>query len=298
MKLRSLVIGLLFGFMTAAFAADEDGGMTAEQFEAQLNYQSGKITLPGKKAVLNVPTTFRYLDPVESKLILENAWGNPPGKETLGMLFPADVSPLTEEGWGVVITYVEDGHISDEDADAINYDEMLTEIQKGTEGANAARRDAGYPELHILGWAERPFYDKSARKLYWAKEIQFGGGAQNTLNYDIRVLGREGVLVMNAVAGMNQLALIKTRMQDVLAFTEFTPGNTYADFNESTDKVATYGIAALVGGALAAKTGLLAKLMALLVAGKKFLILAVVAVGAAVKRLFARKREPAAPATE
>jgi uncharacterized membrane-anchored protein len=36
--------------------------------------------------------------------------------------------------------------------------------------------------------------------MYWAKEINFGGDSENTLNYNIRVLGRKGVLLLNFIA--------------------------------------------------------------------------------------------------
>ena len=56
-----------------------------------------------------------------------------------------------------------------------------------------------------------PSYDAAAHKLYWAKELMFGTDMDHTLNYNIRVLGRRGVLVLNAVAEMKQLAVIRTR---------------------------------------------------------------------------------------
>ena len=114
--------------------------------------------------------------------------------------------------------------------------------------------------------------------------------SENTLNYNIRILGRKGVLVLNAVSGMSQLPTIQERMKDVLAYTEFSPGNGYADFDPDIDKTAAYGLAALVAGGAAAKAGLFAKLIAVAIALKKFLVLAVVAVFAAVRKLFARKQ--------
>ena len=116
------------------------------------------------------------------------------------------------------------------------------------------------------------------------------------LNYNIRVLGREGVLVLNAVADMSQLGRIKNEMQQVTAFTNFTAGNRYADFNDKTDKVAEYGIAALVAGGVAAKLGLFGKLFALLLAFKKLLILGGAAVVSAVYKFLGREKK--APAVD
>jgi len=58
--------------------------MTAEQFLATLKFQSGKIDLPGGIAALDLPPTFRYLNPEDSERLLVDAWGNPPGDKTLG----------------------------------------------------------------------------------------------------------------------------------------------------------------------------------------------------------------------
>ena len=169
------------------------------------------------------------------------------------MLFPAGASPVSDNGWGVVITYEEDGYVSDKDADSINYDSLIKEMKEGTAESNKEREKQGYQTVDLVGWAAKPYYDKDAHKLYWAKELAFGGNAEHTLNYNIRVLGRRGVLVLNAVAGMDQLASVEKDMRNVLAFTDFNPGYRYADFDSKTDKTATYGIAALVAGGLAAK---------------------------------------------
>jgi uncharacterized membrane-anchored protein len=91
---------------------------------------------------------------------------------------------------------------------------------------------------------------------------------------------------------MGQLDMIKTEMPKVLAMTEFDPGQRYADFNSSTDKIAAYGIGALVAGTLAAKAGLFAKLFAMLLAFKKVLIGGAIALFAALSRLFGRKSKP------
>ena len=125
--------------------------------------------------------------------------------------------------------------------------------------------------------------------MYWARELKAEGAQSHTLNYSIRVLGREGVLELNAVASMDDLDTIKREIPKVLAFTNFTDGNRYADYNPSTDKLASYGLAALVAGGLASKAGLFAKLGVLLLAGKKFIVLGVLGLAAFIGRLFKKK---------
>lgn len=286
---------LLLGCFTSAQAAEEQEGMTAEQFMASLRFQSGKIDLPNGIATLDLPANFRYLNPEDSARVLEQAWGNPPGGTTLGMIFPTNVSPLTQEGWGIVVTYEEDGHVSDADADSIDYKEMLENMQASMGEANEERKKQGYEPVTLVGWAESPSYDKSSHKLYWAKELAFGDAQQHTLNYNIRVLGRKGVLVLNAVAGMNQIGMIKAEMPQVLASTNFKAGNNYNDFDSSTDQVATYGIAALVAGGVAAKMGFFAKIFALLIAFKKVVLLGLIGLGVGIKKFFDMRKNKAKP---
>jgi uncharacterized membrane-anchored protein len=287
-----LVLGLLATtpFVTAQEAAPAGESFDPAQFEQSLQYRTGEIVLENGLATLRMSPAFRYLDAENTRKLLEQGWGNPDGAGTLGMIVPANESPMSENGWGVIITYEEDGYVSDDNADSINYDDLLKDMQESTRSDSAEREKAGYGTIELVGWAEKPTYDKANHKMVWAKDLRFDGGDQHTLNYNIRVLGRRGVLVLNAVAGMNQLGAVKTDMQDVLAFTEFNPGHTYGEFDASTDKVASYGLAALVAGGIAAKTGLFAKLIALLVAGKKLAIFAIAGIVAVLGRFFKRNR--------
>lgn len=272
--------------------AGEEKRITAEEFLASLKFQQGKITLPNNVATLNIPKTFRYLAPDDTERVLTMAWGNPSGSGTLGMIFPSDAGPLDENGWGVVLTYDDSGYVSDKDADEIDYKELLSGMQEESQADNEERAKLGYSTVDLVGWAEQPAYDSSTHKMYWAKELRFEGNDFNTLNYNVRVLGRSGVLVLNAVAGMNQLGQVKNSMKDVTAFTNFLPGHRYEDFDASTDRVAEYGIAALIGGAAAAKIGLFAKIGALLIAAKKFLIIGLIAVVAVITSLVRKKKKP------
>lgn len=297
---RLLAFLFAFALSCAAIAqeAPASAPQSAEQFLASLKYQDGQVTLPGGIATLNLPAGFRYLNPADTERVLHDAWGNPPGNQTLGMIVPANATVLSDEGWGVIITYDKDGHVKDDDAATIDYAGLLKDMQASVNEDNEQRRKEGYRAMTLVGWAEPPAYDKAAHKLYWAKEFSSEGASVHTLNYNIRVLGREGVLVLNAVAGMNQIDSIKREMKQVTAFTDFTPGNRYADFNASTDKVAEYGLAALIAGGVAAKLGFFGKLLAILIAAKKLVILAVAAIGGWLFKLFGRRKEGRAAAQE
>lgn len=265
-----LLASSCFSLVQAREGADK---VSPEQFEASLKPQSGKITLPGALATLNLPPNFRYLNQADAERLLVEGWGNPPVNQTLGMIVPSNVSLLSAAGWGVVVTYEKDGHVKDDDADEIDYEDLLKDLQEATQESNKERKAQGYAAMTLVGWAEKPRYDKASHKLYWAQELKTEGDTDSGLNYNIRVLGREGVLVLNAVSSMAQIEEIRKEMKHVTAATEFTSGNRYADYNAATDKTAEYGLAALVAGGVASKLGLFGKLLALLLAFKKFIII-------------------------
>ena len=252
----------------------------------------GEITLDKANAKLDVSSNYYFLDAKDAQSVLEDAWGNPPDNQILGMIFPAGASPLDMGVWGASIHFSGDGYVSDEDAHAIDYDELLTDMQESQTADNKWRSRNGYAPIEIIGWAETPSYNAETHKLYWAKEMKFGEEEHNTLNYDIRVLGRRGALVMSFIATMDELGDIRKAAPAVLEMAHFEPGATYAEYQPGVDKKAAYGIAGLIGGAaLAKKTGLLA---ALLLFGKKFIVFIVAGVvaafGAAKRFLFGGAR--------
>jgi uncharacterized membrane-anchored protein len=258
-----------------------------------LKFQQGEIVLRGGVAKITLPAGFRYLDATGTETVLSKIWGNPRGSGTLGMITPAKFDPLGDESWAVVLTFDEDGYVKDDDAAKIDYDALLKDMKKSTAAASTARQKDGYAPIELVGWAAAPRYDAVAHKMYWAKELKFGDSPEHTLNYNIRMLGRRGVLVLNAVAGMSQLKEVEAATPDLLRMVDFQDGHRYADFTPSTDKTATYGLAALVAGGIGAKAGLFKGLWLGILAFKKFIIIGVVALGALVKKIFDSRREAA-----
>ncbi|WP_338549517.1 DUF2167 domain-containing protein [Roseovarius phycicola] len=228
-----------------------------------IDLKQGVQNLP--RVTLDVPDDYYFVNSKDAETILHDIWGNPPGDFVLGMLFHKDGYFI--ENWGVEVFYEDTGYVSDSDAADMDYDALLANLRSDMQSENKWREQNGYERIELLGWAEPPHYEAEEHKLYWAKELAFEGYETNVLNYNIRVLGREGVLVLNFIADIENLAEVKSAAPDVLDMPSFTPGNTYADFNPSTDAVAAYGIGGLIAGKAAAKTGLLAAGVLLL---KKF----------------------------
>lgn len=274
----------------------EDGEILSEEEEyykwitqiwESLDRQTGTIAINEAGATMNVPENFYYLNAKDAERVLVEVWGNPPSETTLGMLFPAEMTPFDSDSWAVTIEYEEDGYVSDEDAGDLDYSELLEQMKDDTQAASEARVAQGYEEIELIGWAASPFYDAGSHKLHWAKEIRFGDEPLNTLNYNIRILGRKGVLVLNFIAAIDQKDLIESNLDSVLAIADFDQGSKYGDFNPELDTVAAYGIGALVAGKVLAKTGFLVLALAFL---KKFGIFILIGLGALLKGVFSRKK--------
>ena len=71
---------------------------------------------------------------------------------------------------------------------------------------------------------------------------------------------------------MDRLNEIEQATPAILQMVDFQQGHRYTDFNPSTDKVATYGLAALIAGGVLAKAGFFKLLIAGALAAKKFVI--------------------------
>jgi uncharacterized membrane-anchored protein len=252
---------------------------------ASLHPRTGNIAIPEADATLALGDAYYFLDKDETRRVLVDVWGNPPDAAdgVLGMVIPKGGTPYS--AWGAVVTFEKTDYVSDDDAATANYDSYVTEIQKGEKDDNEKRKKDGYATMHLVGWAQPPSYDKAHHYLIWARDIQFSGASVDTLNYDIRLLGRRGVLSLNMVATLPELAGIRTQAEQLAAAGQYNSGARYEDYQKG-DAKAAYGLAGLVaaglGLAAAKKLGLLAIILAF---GKKGIVL-VLAAFAAIGRWF------------
>jgi uncharacterized membrane-anchored protein len=281
---RAILIALLVAcaFHVTSTRAQED----ANALIALMHPRSGIIPLANGTVQLNIGPDFTYLDSADATTMLTKILKNPPDAVAgnLGMIIPKK----KDEGWFAVLSYSAEGHVSDSDAGDVNYDELLKQMQENSDKDAEERRDRGFPGVKLLGWAQRPYYDSNAKKIYWAKSIQFDDVPNPTLNYDVRILGRSGYLNMKIVDSMDELSKINAEMPQILAMANFTPSNRYSDYVEGSDHLAAYGIAGLVAGGVLAKAGFFKGLLVLAAAFWKVIAVAVLGFFAAIGNLFRR----------
>ncbi|HEU4968190.1 DUF2167 domain-containing protein [Sphingomonas sp.] len=277
----------------APTAAEQAAIAKAKALLESLHPQSGDVAVPTAHATLHLGKAYYFLPADDARRVLVEAWGNPSeaADGVLGLVIPAGKTPY-DDTWGAVVTYEETGHVKDDDAKTTDYDEVLRGWQDSEPQINERRKAEGFPEQHIVGWAQPPSYDPRSHSMVWARNIAFSGQPENSLNYDVRLLGRTGVLSLNLLTGMSKLVETRASAATLAQTASFDTGARYADYQPGTDKLADYGLAGLVAGGVgvvaAKKLGLLAIMLGV---GKKLIVVLLAGfalAGRKIKSLFGR----------
>jgi uncharacterized membrane-anchored protein len=226
-------------------------------------------------ATLKLPEKFGFIPKDEAIKILEEM-GNGSDYEVEGLIMSLEEGEANK-GF-VVVSYVESGYIKDDDAKDWNADDLISSIKEGTEAMNKERVARGYPEIEVIGWIAPPSYDATTHQLVWSAESADKGEAGTThgVNYNTYVLGREGYISLNLVTDTDNIDALKPTAQLLLDSMSFDSGKSYADFDAGTDKVAEYGLAALVAGVAAKKLGFFALIAAFAIKFAKLIGVALV----------------------
>lgn len=238
----------------------------------------------GGVATIAIPKGYRFTHGSGASRVLE-LFGNLPQPSASGM--------LTTEGLGpwIIFGYDDSGHVKDDEKDSINADELLEIRRERLAESNQARKQRGIHELAILGWAMPPRFNDSTKTLEWAVRIQsLDGKGGESINYETRLLGRTGSMKVQLVCGPADFQPLLNELQRVMRGFAYVEGQRYAEFRKG-DKVAEYGLTALVAGAgvvAAGKMGLFGKLGVLIAKLGKGIILVVAAALAGLKKLFGK----------
>ena len=293
--IQKLVFPLvLAGGLTSAHA-ESDAAADARQatFAAAARAaESAQVAGPAEvdlldQGKLHLPEGELWIPKSEAANLLR-AMGNTVDERLVGLVLPQG-----DGNWMVVAKFEKAGYVKDDDARDWKADELLDGLKKGTEASNEDRRTRGFPELLIDGWVQAPKYDSSTHRLVWSiKAHNKGAEAQGaSINYNTYALGRDGYFSLNLVTDLGSIDTNKQIAHGLLAALDYRDGKRYADFNASSDKVAEYGLAALVGGLAAKKLGFFALAAGLFAKFFKVIALAGVAVIAGVSRFFKRGKD-------
>jgi uncharacterized membrane-anchored protein len=250
-----------------------------EKLEWQRGPTEGAIA---GKAAIKVPQNYVFLDEKNTRRFLEIN-GNPPADGHF-MFGPSNFS------WFAIFSFNASGYIKDDEK--IDPDILLQQLQETDAPSNDERRRLGMQALYTEGWQVKPHYDTETKRLEWGIRLRDDAN-KIQVNYTSRLLGREGVMSAILVSDPNDLEKDIREFKTALQKFSYNPGESYAEFREG-DKIAEYGLAALVLGgaaAVATKKGFWAVIVGFLAAFWKVLVGVAIAAIASIGSLFKRKKE-------
>lgn len=249
----------------------------------KLGWTRGGTGKLGDLAEVPIPAGYRFTDGNGTRGLMKMT-GNFPTKRELGMLASEDA-----EKW-IIFEWEDSGHVKDDDKDQLDPDATLKAIQEGTEAANERRKKEGIPPLHVVGWVIPLHYNDATKNLEWATRLRSDRGGES-INYNTRLLGREGVMEVTLVCGPEEMKSLIPQYQSIISSFHYVPGKTYAEYRAGSDKLATYGLTGLVGAGAAvaaSKMGLFAKLGFLFAKLGKGAVVLVLGAAAAIKKIFGK----------
>jgi uncharacterized membrane-anchored protein len=191
--------------------------------------------------------------------------------------------------WEVFFSYSDDGYVKDDEK--IDAPALLKSIEENTVAGNKMRRDRGWDEMQVVGWQTAPHYETQTNRLEWAIDGKNLRTNDVVVNFNTRILGRGGVTSAVLVSSPDNLDEAIGDFKSTLTGFEYLPGKRYAEYKQG-DKIAKYGLAALITGgaaAIAVKTGLWKVILGGLIAGWKFIAAAAVAIFGGLARRLKRK---------
>lgn len=275
------VLGLCLALPGAALAQDAASQSSFEQQLQALHWVEGPTQVKvGGNATFEVPSGYRFLGPADTVKFMEIT-RNLSSDNDRTVFAPDNFS------WFGSFEYSDVGHVPDDQT--IDPDKLLSTLRSNQVEANKELTARGWPTLEIAGWAKAPFYDPQSHNLSWAIELRNSGGGED-VNYNTRLLSRTGFTAATLVSDPATLESSVSEFKQVVAGYRFTGDQNYAAYKPG-DKVAKYGLAALITGgaaAVAVKTGFWKVIVGALVAGWKFIAAGVLALFAALGRFFKR----------
>jgi uncharacterized membrane-anchored protein len=187
------------------------------------------------------------------------------------------------------LSYTGEGFVSADDWKDVNADDLLKNIRDSTDQANEQRTKNGLSAVYIDGWVQKPAFDAARKSVRWVTRAHDDRGS--LVNAVALQLGRHGyerfTLVSNGRDPVGDAALLAGAVNAY----RFDKGFRFSDYMPG-DKVAGYGIAALVGTAAGATIAKTVGFGAILLLIKKFfLVFVALGLGAFryLKRMFVPK---------
>lgn len=290
-----IILSVIFGSQ-AAFSQGAASSEASRKAELAAAWQAaGNAGTAGPadvplidQAVLKIPAGDFFVPKAEAARVMRALGNTVHDANFVGLV----LGTRQNDRWLVVINYIKEGYIKDDAAKDWNAGDLLKNLKEGVDESNKDRAARGFPEMEVIGWIEPPNYDAVSHRLVWSvlgKDKGAPDDARKDVNYNTYALGREGYFSLNLLSDSTRIATDKSAAHELLANLSYQSGKRYEDFSASTDRIAEYGLLALVGGVAAKKLGLFALVLAFVLKFAKAIFIGAAVFGAGILKFFRRK---------
>lgn len=271
--MKVLIHLFIFALSTFSLVPVQAQQSAADQF-ASLHWGKAPSVAPiTSRANIKLTGDLLYLDEIETNKFLKLT-GNLPQTQSYTLYH-------SRENWFAIFHFTNDGYVKDDEK--IDANALLSALKKGNEAGQEQRKQQGLNPIYLDGWYIPPRYDAETKRLEWATKLR---DHQNNplVNFTTRILGRSGYMSATLVSEPQSLDSDIRSFKAALREFDYVNGERYSEWRDG-DKVAAYGLGALVVGGAAAVASK---------GGFKFLwaiaLAAFAGIGAFFKKIFGRKQ--------
>ncbi len=146
-----------------------------------------------------------------------------------------------------VYEYIDSGYVEMDDWDeVIDANSLTKQLTESTELSNKERKENGVAPLYFAEWIQEPYLDSASATAYWAFKVRSDDVDPSiVVNAKALILSAKGYTLVTAVTDLATFIDPKSSLVETISAVEFVKGESYAEFNPSSHKVAAAGVGAL-----------------------------------------------------
>ncbi len=253
---------------------------------ARMHWSTGTVKLGGSHGTFAVPDGGRIVADADAHRI----------DEMINGTTASDVDAYaTIRHRSLYLQYSDSGYVTADDWKDVDSAKLLQSMTEATAAENEERAKSGVPAMYVDGWVQKPTFDQARKIVGWV--VKLHQSSHPFVNAVALELGRHGYERFTLASDGSDPAGDAAILADAARGYRFDPGFRFSDYVQG-DKLAGFGIAALVGTAAGATIAKTVGFGAILLLIKKFFIL-ILAAGAGVigwfRKIFTGNRMQVGP---
>lgn len=247
MSLKSVLAACLVALPLSSLAQSAPPDKSLQEQLAALKWLApGDVGRIADKAEFKVEEGYTFLGAQDTDKFLQLN-GNPPQG---GQAYTI-AATKADSHWFGVLRFAAEGYVKDDEK--IDADALLKALKEQNVAGNEEKKKLGYQTVALEGWFFPPRYDAESKRLEWGTRLRTEDN-QQVVNVSTKILGRSGYTHATLVSSPDTMERDLADFKQALKHFDYVAGEKYSEWREG-DKVAAYGLGALVlGGAAAVAT--------------------------------------------